>query len=108
MVSYYNCYQYKTDEELIEHLGVDLIDIMIQIEQDRYVTQEQFKKLDAYLCESYASDIVRILNERMAHIDVFYGFSTPHCFYVFYDTDRITYEEALEKAENFAIEMYGK
>lgn len=100
MSSSFNLYSYTTKEEIENHLGIDLVDMCVQIEKEGYVVQGQYKNLDAYLCESYASEIVEILDERINNARVWYGYATPSNLFVFYDTVKYNHEDAMDKANN--------
>ena len=101
-----NPYNYETEEEIEEHLGLDLVDMVICLERYGYVVQEQFKKLDVYLCENYASTIMNILDKRMINTNILYGFSKRNCCFVFYDTNRYQMDEAVAKADIFFDKLY--
>ena len=106
MSSSFNPYNYDTKEQVEDHLGIDLMDMLICIEKNGYIIQEQFEKLDAYLCESYANMIIDILSDRTGK-NIFYVFVTPCCFYSFFDTEMVDRDYVEEKTREFAHKRYG-
>ncbi len=101
----FNPYNYTKVEQVKEHLGVQLIDILVNVEEKGYVIQEQFKNLDAYLCENYADMIVKIL-ENKTNRNIKYVFVKPCCFFSFYDIDMIFEKDVEEKIREFAYKKY--
>lgn len=98
-------YNYNTEQEIITHLGNDLIRMKYSIIQNGYVCQEQYEKLDAYLCEDYAHNIVNILKEETDR-DIWYAYSSSS-FFVFFDKERIKEEYAKERANEFRDYLYN-
>lgn len=103
----FNPYKYTTTKEVKNHLKEDLNRMIYSICTVGYVCQEQYERLDSYLCENYVSMIIEILSDE-TECNIWYAFSKHSCSFVFYDTDKIDNELAKKKADEVQFYLYKR
>ncbi len=93
----FNPYSYETAEEVENHLGIELMDILIYLNKNGYIVQQQFQSLDGYICESYSSMLTEIFSKRI-NKNVEYVYVKPAQCYAFFIPDMIDSDKVIEHA----------
>lgn len=95
-------YKFESKEELEKYFEMDLYRLEYSIERFGYVCQDQYEKLNTYVCENNCSMIMSLLTDKTGR-EVYYSFTGNRSnIFVFFDKESMTSSEAEAEADAFA------
>jgi len=90
------------DERLYKKIQRDLrpdfFHICLELLGNGIFFEGQFNKPDSMYCKKYSSDMVEAFSKKTT-LDIRSAYDT--CYFVYYDADRYTYDEAIEALRNY-------
>ena len=93
-------------EDLVNYFGSDLAIILNKLLVDGIVYEGDPPSLYSMVIKMNASDLVVLFSKRTDK-SILYNFSPEKDSYVFYDTERFTPKEAIEKLVEYCNKTYG-